>query len=695
MASASSHAQPPTTAHHNTITPGHGSPAKKLSLEPAILLPSAQPDAAMSDTAPKDKKPQQGGRSSQVKTPEPRASKERINGHRDASDRSPSTPGHLVPFDWEEFQARYEDALADADREEQELLKEFEDLVKFFNVWASAASVNDSERGVKRLQTRERHVRLAEQSLSQKKKHLAEVVRAFQSALALLEQTTLPRHLLFPTIPTIRHRALLDLIPHIKPPALRTVKRQKHHTPPPWRIPGNISNISNNSTSAGGRGPTYLSPLTSHMSRPLHPQRPPAQVQRSTQSHSCGFGGPLASSSTGLPKHHSPPNIIADPRDPTNSLQIPSRPNDAAPPPINPPTAPDQLLEKRASFFDNATKKTTSSIFLQAPSPADPHRIVSSTSAPSCETLPAHHNASATPNMASASSIKVPQITPADMLAFHEAHFSTLATHDFQAHFLRPSDHPPVHEIAAQPVPEEEEYYQEEEEEDDGLGYYPDGVKRTLTDEQIAIFRHSEIEALRRARESPSQSRNTHHRANPSPQEEDAAQSASEDGEVSSPLAISAPAKKSKKRKRGKQHNRLRPGDEGFVDLRKRTWDVVDKGLETLDYGEEENTDPADDGSKIQRRCISLAPAGRSVGQPLWNAPGTFRSLLRVTTCLSSMPHRHLCRKRESRNSIHPPRSANHIKHEKSVLRIAKPAPTESNQPNPTQPTEGRRDEMR
>jgi len=40
----------------------------------------------------------------------------------------------------------------------------------------------------------------------------------------------------------------------------------------------------------------------------------------------------------------------------------------------------------------------------------------------------------------------------------------------------------------------------EAEEEDDGLGYYPDGVKRTLTDEEIAIFRHSEIEAILRER---------------------------------------------------------------------------------------------------------------------------------------------------------------------------------------------------
>ncbi|KAJ5348040.1 uncharacterized protein N7506_001293 [Penicillium brevicompactum] len=36
---------------------------------------------------------------------------------------------------------------------------------------------------------------------------------------------------------------------------------------------------------------------------------------------------------------------------------------------------------------------------------------------------------------------------------------------------------------------------------DDDLGYYPDGVKRTLTDEQIKMFRHSEIHSLLRKRQ--------------------------------------------------------------------------------------------------------------------------------------------------------------------------------------------------
>lgn len=39
------------------------------------------------------------------------------------------------------------------------------------------------------------------------------------------------------------------------------------------------------------------------------------------------------------------------------------------------------------------------------------------------------------------------------------------------------------------------------EDEDDGLGYYHDGVKRTLTDDQIAMFRHSEIYSIVRKRQ--------------------------------------------------------------------------------------------------------------------------------------------------------------------------------------------------
>lgn len=52
-------------------------------------------------------------------------------------------------------------------------------------------------------------------------------------------------------------------------------------------------------------------------------------------------------------------------------------------------------------------------------------------------------------------------------------------------------------------------------EDDDGLGYYPDGVKRTLTDEQIAMFRHSEIYSLFRKQQLQDEARDVDESAKP------------------------------------------------------------------------------------------------------------------------------------------------------------------------------------
>ena len=73
---------------------------------------------------------QQPQRRSQVKTPEPKTSSDCMNGHKDTATTSPSTPGHLAPFDWDDFESRYEQALAEANNEEKELLEEFDRLVK-------------------------------------------------------------------------------------------------------------------------------------------------------------------------------------------------------------------------------------------------------------------------------------------------------------------------------------------------------------------------------------------------------------------------------------------------------------------------------------------------------------------------------------------------------------------------------------
>ncbi|KAL7919652.1 hypothetical protein ACQKWADRAFT_315484 [Trichoderma austrokoningii] len=90
---------------------------------------------------------------------------------------TPNPPAVLGPFDWDDFEARYEKALVDADDQEQEILKEAESLAKYFQVWSSAASAHDDERAVKRLQTRQRYVNISEEKLAQKQQHYDEVVR--------------------------------------------------------------------------------------------------------------------------------------------------------------------------------------------------------------------------------------------------------------------------------------------------------------------------------------------------------------------------------------------------------------------------------------------------------------------------------------------------------------------------------------
>ncbi|EMD63227.1 hypothetical protein GGP41_005239 [Bipolaris sorokiniana] len=81
--------------------------------------------------------------------------------------------------------------------------------------------------------------------------------------------------------------------------------------------------------------------------------------------------------------------------------------------------------------------------------------------------------------------LQIPTVTVDDLLAFHAQHFPHASTPEY---ILYGVNHEP--EAA-------EEYYDED---DDGLGYYPDGTKRTLTEEQIAMFRHSEIQAILRKR---------------------------------------------------------------------------------------------------------------------------------------------------------------------------------------------------
>lgn len=72
----------------------------------------------------------------------------------------------------------------------------------------------------------------------------------------------------------------------------------------------------------------------------------------------------------------------------------------------------------------------------------------------------------------------------AQLWEFHTQHFPGKTVPSLASRLEQPATILPLESV---PI---------EEQEESGLGYYSDGTRRTLTDEQIKMFRHSEIQRL-------------------------------------------------------------------------------------------------------------------------------------------------------------------------------------------------------
>ncbi|ODA77540.1 hypothetical protein RJ55_07169 [Drechmeria coniospora] len=167
-----------------------------------------------------------------------------------------------------------------------------------------------------------------------------------------------------------------------------------------------------------------------------------------------------------------------------------------------------------------------------------------------------------------------PSITDDDLAEFFHGHFSEEAIANFGSTFVNPANFFQSHDSV-----DINDAGAAEEEEDD-LGYYEDGVRRTLTDGEIEFFRQSELRELRR-RELGLDA----HQKAATPREGISYDGAGEtppqqqQESTSQQSAMRRGSSKAKKRKGGKNVRH-----EPKPDLRKRTWDVVEKGLDTLDY---------------------------------------------------------------------------------------------------------------
>lgn len=79
--------------------------------------PTAQSEDKMSES--------RGQSNGHNRTPEPSG-----NEHQTTNPETPGTPLVLAPFDWEDFEARFEQALKEAGEHEQQVLEEAEVLSK-------------------------------------------------------------------------------------------------------------------------------------------------------------------------------------------------------------------------------------------------------------------------------------------------------------------------------------------------------------------------------------------------------------------------------------------------------------------------------------------------------------------------------------------------------------------------------------
>ncbi|KAJ6109747.1 hypothetical protein N7486_001982 [Penicillium sp. IBT 16267x] len=90
--------------------------------------------------------------------------------------------------DWDQLQEKYIDAMGEHSRVEEDLRAQTTKLLDVFTAWSQTAMLQDEQRALKRFKTQMQHVQYSEVSVENKKKHYTEVVKAFQSALALLNE---------------------------------------------------------------------------------------------------------------------------------------------------------------------------------------------------------------------------------------------------------------------------------------------------------------------------------------------------------------------------------------------------------------------------------------------------------------------------------------------------------------------------
>ncbi|KAK1141929.1 hypothetical protein N8T08_008342 [Aspergillus melleus] len=92
----------------------------------------------------------------------------------------------LESLDWEQLHQNFAHAMEEHGQTEDELRARISKLLEIFMAWSQITVVRDEARALKRFKTQMQHVQNSEESLEKRRQHYVDVVKAFESALALL-----------------------------------------------------------------------------------------------------------------------------------------------------------------------------------------------------------------------------------------------------------------------------------------------------------------------------------------------------------------------------------------------------------------------------------------------------------------------------------------------------------------------------
>ncbi|KAL8748455.1 MAG: hypothetical protein Q9184_007291 [Pyrenodesmia sp. 2 TL-2023] len=211
---------------------------------------------------------------------------------------------------------------------------------------------------------------------------------------------------------------------------------------------------------------------------------------------------------------------------------------------------------------------------------------------------------------------RIPKVTQADLEAFQRSHFvyeiSTAAVQSL--HYGSSTEAWPL---------------LDHDEEQDSLGYYPDGVKRSLTDEQISMFRHSEIYSLLRKRQLQKENQEADGNASTASQAAtltlDTSDHPTEQEASENPMGSCESVKQdeatSNMVKRQKRHEDGEQGGEVEASSSRRQireLDGMSTGIDYLDYGEEPsvNQHPQTFATPTWSLTVGSDPADEAVQHP-------------------------------------------------------------------------------